>query len=264
MFHLRRLARARRPCTCRRGLVLASPRIVSPLFRSASSIGFWAGLAAFSATVSYDVVQLLQLVGFLHFPWDEILIYGTSLGIVVPFVFAIVALHHETSPEKQLWTQAALVFTSMYAVFATANYVIQLTTVIPAKLRGAAAAVEVLDQTPHSLCWDFDAIAYISMGMAASAIIPALDGSAVERRLRAAAKAHAAATILAGVVYFWPSYSTKLLLLGFPWAVTAPLFSLLLARALRARGTSAGSTKSKTPGARRSGALQSLREDYQR
>lgn len=200
-------------------------------------IGFWAGLAAFSATVAYVVVQLLQVVGVLHFPLDEILIFGTSLCIVLPFVFEIVALHYSTPVEKQLWTHAALVFTTMYAVFGSANYVIQLTTVIPAKLRGAADAVRALEQTPHSLCWDFDAIAYISMGIAAVVIIPALASTPAERRVRNACMANAVATILAGIVYFYPDFSSTILLLGFPWGITAPLFMLLLGLALRARGT---------------------------
>jgi hypothetical protein len=200
-----------------------------------SRIGFRAGLAAFAATVAYDVVQVLQLVGVLHFPLDEILIFGTSLCIVLPFVFEILAFHHTSAVEKRFWTHAALVFTTLYAVFATANYVVQLTTVIPAKLRGAADAVRVLEQTPHSLCWDFDAIAYISMGIAALAIMPALASTAAERRVRIACMVNAVATILAGIVYFYPSYSNTLLLLGFPWGITAPLFMLLLAMALRGR-----------------------------
>ena len=47
-------------------------------------IGFRAGLAACAATLAYDVVQILQVVGVLHFPLDEILIFGASLCIVVP------------------------------------------------------------------------------------------------------------------------------------------------------------------------------------
>lgn len=35
--------------------------------------------------------------------------------------------------------------------------------------------------------------------------------------------------VLAGVVYFYPTYSHGLLLLGFLWDVTAPPFMLLLA-----------------------------------
>jgi hypothetical protein len=49
-------------------------------------IGFWAGVGACAATIAYDVAQVLQVLGVLHFPLDEILIFGTSLCIVVPFV----------------------------------------------------------------------------------------------------------------------------------------------------------------------------------
>jgi hypothetical protein len=200
-------------------------------------IGFWAGLAAFTATVAYDIVQILQVVGVLHFPLDETLIFGTSLCIVLPFVFETLALHYSSPVDKRFWTHAALIFTTMYAVFGTANYVIQLTTVIPAKLRGAADAVRLLEQTPHSLLWDFDAVAYIMMGLTTLVVIPALRNTGVERRVRMACMANVVATVLAGIVYFYPTYSNKLLLLGFPWGVTAPLFMLLLGIALRTRDT---------------------------
>jgi multisubunit Na+/H+ antiporter MnhG subunit len=42
-------------------------------------------------------------------------------------------------------------------------------------------------------------------------------------------------TPLISIVYFYPVYSTRLLFLGFPWAVTAPLAMLMLARAIRSR-----------------------------
>ena len=198
-------------------------------------IGFRAGLAAFTATVAYDLVQILQVVGVLHFPVDEILIFGTSLCIVVPFVLETLALHYSTPVDKRFWTHAGLIFTTMYAVFGTANYVVQLTTVIPAKLRGAGDTVRVLEQTPHSLLWDFDAVAYIAMGLTTLVIIPALRNTGAERRVRFACMANVVATVLAGVVYFYSTYSYKLLLLGFPWGITAPLFMLALARALRSR-----------------------------
>ena len=196
-------------------------------------IGFRAGVAAFTATVAYDVVQILQMAGVLRFPADEILIFGTSLCIVVPFVLEMAALHHSRSGDERFWTHAGLIFTTIYAVFGTANYVVQLGTVIPAKLRGAANSVSVLEQTPHSLMWDFDAIAYLAMGVAALVIIPALRKDGVEARVRLACMAHVGATVLAGIVYFSPTFSTGLLLVGLPWAVTAPLFMLLLALALR-------------------------------
>ena len=197
-------------------------------------IGFRAGLAAAIATVAYDVVQILQVIGAVHFPVDETLIFGTSLCIVVPFVLEMVVLHYSRPVEVRFWTHAGLIFTSMYAVFGSANYVIQLATVIPAKLRGTIDTVRVLDQTPHSLLWDFDALAYLSMGLAALMIIPALRRDGVERRVRLACKAHVAATALSAIVYFYPTYSYKLLMLGLPWGITAPTFMLLAALALRA------------------------------
>ena len=198
-------------------------------------IGFRAGLTAAIAVVAYDIVQVLQVVGLLRFPRDEILIYGTSLCIVVPFVLEILAFHYSSPGDKRFWTHAALVFATIYAVFGTANYVVQLATVIPAKLRGAADTVRVLEQTPHSLFWDFDAIAYIAMGSGALLIIPALGHTGAERRARLAAVAHVVATVLAGIVYFYPTFSTRLLLIGFPWGFTAPLFMVLLGVAMRRR-----------------------------
>lgn len=196
-------------------------------------IGFRAGVAAATATIAYDLVQILQVVGVLHFPLDEILIFGTSLCIVAPFILEMVALHYSRAGDEQFWTHTGLVFTTMYAVFGAANYIVQLTTVIPAKLRGAGDMVRVLEQTPHSLFWDFDAMAYIAMGLTALVIIPALRRDGAERRVRMVCAVHVAATVLAGIVYFYPTYSYTLLLLGFPWGITAPLFMLFVAFALR-------------------------------
>jgi hypothetical protein len=198
-----------------------------------SRVGFWAGVTAATATLAYDVTQILQVAGVLRFPLDEILIFGISLCIVVPFVLEMLVLHYSRTGVEQFWTHAGLVFTTMYAVFAVANYVIQLTTVIPAKLRGATDAVRVLEQTPHSLLWNFDAMAYIAMGFTALLIIPALGRGARERRAKIACGLHVAATMLTGVVYFSATFSSRLLVFGLPWGVTAPLFMFNVAVALR-------------------------------
>ena len=91
--------------------------------KSIAAVGYRAGVVAFTAVVAYDVVQILQVAGLLRFPADEILIYATSLCIVVPFILEMIALHHLTAPDKQFWTHASLIFTTIYAVFVTANNV---------------------------------------------------------------------------------------------------------------------------------------------
>ncbi len=108
----------------------------------------------------------MQVAGMLRFPADEILIYETSLCIVVPFILEMLAFHHMTPSGKQFWTHASLIFTIIYAVFVSANYVVQLATVIPAKLSGASETIRVLEQNPHSMFWDYDAVGYIAMGLA--------------------------------------------------------------------------------------------------
>jgi hypothetical protein len=71
------------------------------------------------------------------------------------------------------------------------------------------------------------------MGLATLIAIPALDKGGFERWVRMSFLAHALVTPLITVVYFYPTYSQTLLFLGFPWAITAPLFMIMLALKLR-------------------------------
>jgi hypothetical protein len=192
-------------------------------------IGYWSGLAAFISTLSFVIVQTLQLMRLLMYPWDEISIYGTSLCIVVPFVLEMLALHYVVADEKKLWSHAALIFTVLYAAFVTANYIVQLTTVIPSTLNSTDADIQILKQTPHSLFWDFDAIGYIFMGLATLFAIPIFEKKGFQKWVRYAFIVHTLATPLITFVYFYPTFSEKLLLLGAPWGITAPFFMLMLA-----------------------------------
>jgi hypothetical protein len=202
-----------------------------------NDVGYWSGVSAFVATVAYCIVQILQVADVLRFPADEALIYGSSLCIVVPFILEMVAFHHLTAPDKRFWTHAALIFVTLYAAFVTANYAVQLATVIPAKVRGTSDALGILEQTPHSLFWSYDAVGYIAMGIASSLAVPAVGSIGFERWVRMSLIAHALVTPLIAVVYFYPTFSTQLLFLGFPWAITAPLFMLMLAIMLKRRRT---------------------------
>ena len=196
---------------------------------SVNKTGFWSGLTAFGATMGYVIVQLLQVAGVIHYPFDEILIYGTSLCIVIPFVLEILALHYVTPDGKKFWSHAALIFSIIYSVFVTANYIVQLATVIPMKLKGAADDLHILEQTPHSLFWDFDAMGYIFMGLATLIAIPVFEKQGFQKWVRISFLANAFVTPLIAFVYFYQPYSEKLLFLGLPWGITAPLAMLMLA-----------------------------------
>lgn len=192
-------------------------------------IGFISGLIAFLATACYVVVQLLQVYAGLRFPWDAILIYGSSLAIVIPFILAMLALQFATPSDKRVWSMGALVFTIIYAVFVILNYVVQLAIVIPAQLAGQEAEIKLLVQSPHSLFWICDALGYIFMGLAMLMALPALNRKQGQAGVWYAFLANALVTPLIGIVYFYPAFNPRLLLIGYPWAITAPVAMLVLA-----------------------------------
>jgi hypothetical protein len=192
-------------------------------------IGFWSGVVAFAATLAFYIVQMLQVWGLLTYPWDEILIYGFSLCITIPFMIEILALHYVVPPENKFWSHGALLCTVIYVVFVTANYVVQLATVIPMTLNRTADEIQLLRQTPHSLFWDFDAAGYIFMGIATLFAAPLFSRKGFQKWVRYACLAHALVTPLIAFVYFYPHFSNNLLLVATPWAITAPLFMLLIA-----------------------------------
>jgi hypothetical protein len=213
-----------------------------------NDVGFWSGVAAAAATLAFLFVQILQLMGMTGFPLDAVLIYATSLCITVPFLLMMLALHHLTEPGRRFWTHAAVVFSVIYAIFVIANYVVQLATVIPAQVAGDASAIRLLEQYPHSMFWNYDAVGYIAMGLAALLAIPAFESAGIERWARVALIAHFLTTPLIGIVYFYPVYSHTLLVLGYPWGVTAPSFMILVALSLRSRVSPTSNAREPQPG----------------
>ncbi len=191
-----------------------------------SNLGFYASAMAFIAVVGYCIVQILQIVGVLSFPLDAYLIYGFSLAIAPPYLISVIAVHHYVPNSRRIWTHIAIAFSIMYATYVSLNYVVQIATVIPATLHDAAADISVLDQTPHSLFWDVDALGYICMGISTLAL-----GFAFTRKskwLRRFLFANGLLVPLISFVYFYPDFSTTVLLIALPWIITTPGSLLLL------------------------------------
>lgn len=193
----------------------------------AHQLGFYSSLVAFIASAGYAVAQTLQVAGFIKFPVDAYLIYGFSLGIATPYVIAVIALHRLLPTEKRIWSHVALAFAIMYATYVNLNYVVQLTTVIPATLQESLYEIRVLDQTPHSLFWDIDALGYICMGISTFFLGFAI--SAQRKWLRRFLFANGLMVPVISFVYFYAHFSTAILFIGLPWAITAPGSLVLLA-----------------------------------
>jgi hypothetical protein len=194
-----------------------------------SKVGFWFALAAFIASACYDIVQILQIIGSVKYPVDAIFIYTFSLGIPVPFVIAMVALHYSVPNDKKIWSHAALLFAVIYTTYVSLNYVVQLATVIPASLSGMLDEIRILDQTPHSLFWDVDALGYIFLALSTLFASFVFANRGFDRWVKWFFLANFLVTPLIGFVYFYPHFSYTLLLLATPWIITASGSMLVLA-----------------------------------
>jgi hypothetical protein len=177
----------------------------------------------------YSIVQILQLLAVLTFPWDEILIFGFSLGIPVPFVIAMIALHHTAPAERRIWTHCAVVLAAMYATLVTIVYSTQLAVVVPAKLAGNAAAMQGLTVSAGTFMWVIDGAGYILMGLATLFAAGAFTADSKHRWLRRFLIANGLIDPVILAVYMFP----WLLPAGGLWIITAPGSLWLLARYFR-------------------------------
>ena len=198
-----------------------------------ATIGYYSALTAFFAASGYCVSQILQVVKWIAFPWDDILIYGFSLCIAIPFMLALLALHHTVPPQKKIWSHAALLLAILYAVYACFVYVVQLGAVLPKMIRGEADHIQVLVMAEHSFFWSLDALTYICMGLSTLFAAFAVSGNPSTKWLHIFFLANALLTPVVALVYFYPHFSIALLLLATPWCITVPGSMLLLARFFR-------------------------------
>jgi hypothetical protein len=202
----------------------------------ASRFGFWSALVSFVAAAGYSIVQALQVLGIIRWPFDAIGIYGFSLLIAAPFMLAILALCRSTPDQKKIWSQAALLFAVIYTTYVTLMYTLQLASAIPLALQGNANPLFAVQR--YSLFWSLDGLGYVCMGISALFAAPVFALHGFERWVRWLFLANGLFTPVIALVYWYPVFSTKLLLLASPWVVTGPGSILLLAIYFKRRTTS--------------------------
>src|SRR6266487_4790477 len=207
-----------------------------------NKIGFWAAVVAFIGAVGYIVSVPLQILNVVNYVQDSILAFGFSLIIPASFLVAMLALHSTVSEEKKFWTHAAVVFAVIYTTYCTLNYVVQLTTVIPAgytwtfaNQQGTVGPLSLLNQTPHSLFWDVDGLGYIFLSLSTLFAFPVFENHGLQNWVRWFFIANALIIPLFAIVYFYPGYSVPQLLFGLPWGITVPGSMLVLALFFRSK-----------------------------
>ncbi|MGP0094117.1 MAG: hypothetical protein ACLPKB_29850 [Xanthobacteraceae bacterium] len=202
-------------------------------------LGFCASIIAFIAVVGYGVAQILQVLKIVNYPLSDILIYGFSLCISVPFLIAVLALHDTVDSRQRLWARGALLFGVMYVTYVVLMYTVQLSVVIPKSMHSPSS--DVLGVAPQTLFWDIDALGYISMGIStlfAALALPRTESGVWARRFLLS---NAIITPVIAFIYFYPHFSLGVLLLGLPWLITAPGSLVALALYFRTIRSATGS-----------------------
>lgn len=105
-----------------------------------------------------------------HYHPIQLLPFALGLVLVAGFVMTIAALHELAAPIERMRTQAALLFTSVFAALITFNYVLQLTFVPTLARATESASYPVLAaftmSNPRSIAWGLEMWGYGLLGVA--------------------------------------------------------------------------------------------------
>jgi hypothetical protein len=213
--------------------------------RSTRSVGFWSAVFATAFSVAYVVGQLAEWIGLLGSKGGPAS-SSTILGLVIvltpsfflasSFLVLVVSIHQIASPDRRIWSHAAVAFATVYAVLTSTVYFVQLTLVAPRLLRGQTEGIEVFLFVPFdSFLYAVDILGYSFMSVAtlfAAQVFPGGELNRVARRFLIANGL--LLPFIALQMYFHP-----LIWIASLWAVTFPGSTWTLAILFRRAANSA-------------------------
>ncbi len=149
------------------------PATVSP---STKSLGFWAAILATVFSITYDVGQIAEWLGWLgsaggpesaSTPLGLVVLLTPSLFLGPSFLVLMVCVHQSADPGRRVWSQAAVAFATIYAALICINYYVQLTWVAPELSSGVTHRIEPFIFVPFdSFLYAVDILGYSFMSLA--------------------------------------------------------------------------------------------------
>jgi hypothetical protein len=149
--------------------------MVREISLATKGVGFWSAVLATIFSITYIIGQLAEWLGLLGSQQGPESL-STSLGLIVlltpslllgsSFLVLVVSIHQLASPERQIWSQAAVAFATAYTVLISIVYFIQLTLVVPRVMRGQIEGIEVFLFVPFdSFLYAVDILGYSFMSL---------------------------------------------------------------------------------------------------
>lgn len=168
--------------------------MVSDISPSTKTVGFWSAVLATVCSIIYDIGQLAEWLGLMgsgggaehaSTPLGLVVLLTPSLLLGASFLVLIASIHLVSSPERKIWSQAALAFATVYAVLISINYFVQLTWVAPRLAAGRIRGIEPFLFTPFdSFLYAVDILGYSFMSLATLFAARVFTGGGVERAAR--------------------------------------------------------------------------------
>jgi len=162
---------------------------------STRGVGFWSAALATVFSLVYVVGQLAEWAGLMG-SGGGAENSSTVLGIVVlltpslflgsSFLVLAVSIHALASPDRKVYSHAAVAFATAYTVLISINYYVQLTWVAPRMVAGRTEGIELFLFTPFdSFLYAVDILGYSFMSVATLFMARVFTGDGVERVARA-------------------------------------------------------------------------------
>jgi hypothetical protein len=162
--------------------------------RATRTAGFWSGVLATLFSVIYIVGQLAEWAGWLgsaggpesmSTPLGIVVLLTPSLFLGSAFLVLMLSVHEATSPERRIWSHAAVAFSIVYTVLISLNYFVQLTWVGPRLSAGRPQGLEPFLFVPFdSFLYAVDILGYSFMSVATLFAALAIPGGGTKRIAR--------------------------------------------------------------------------------
>jgi hypothetical protein len=167
----------------------------SEISPSTKAVGFWSAVLATVFSITYDVGQLAEWLGWLgsgggaenaSTPLGLAILLTPSLLLGASFLSLMVAVHQLAPRERGVWSHCAVSFATVYTALISINYFVQLTWVAPRLASGQTEGIEAFLFTPFdSFLYAVDILGYTFMSLATLFAANVFMGKGLERVVRA-------------------------------------------------------------------------------
>lgn len=168
--------------------------MVTEISPSTKAVGFWSAVLATLFSITYDIGQIAEWMGLMgsgggaenaSTPLGLVVLLTPSLFLGSAFLVLIVSVHHLSSPDRRIWSHAAIAFATIYAALISINYYVQLTLVAPRIVSGRVQGIEQFLFTPFdSFLYSVDILGYSFMSLATLFAARVFTGGGMERVTR--------------------------------------------------------------------------------